>query len=180
MRLAGLALAAALQPAPQLFAPRVHAPIRWQPAQPPRHARCSARALLLDDETVATPPEEEADENEEMAHPWTKPLISTAAQDPYRVLRRVAPSCMFHLVWTSLVVTLRCAFGVRWVIPPLLHMLTGSVLGLLLAFRTNQAFERYWSACKSWAEVRDTAEMQPRCSRDAAEIRPSYGLQELG
>ena len=46
MRLAGLALAAALQPAPHLFAPRVHAPIRWQPAQ---HGQPAADQPIGDD-----------------------------------------------------------------------------------------------------------------------------------
>jgi len=46
------------------------------------------------------------------------------------------------------------------------------VLGLLLAFRTNQAFDRYWSACKCWAEVHrstHTAARLAACLSDGCE-----------
>ena len=49
-------------------------------------------------------------------------------------------------------------------LPPLPHQLLGSALGLLLVFRTNAAYDRFW-------EARDADEMRTRCGRDADESR---------
>lgn len=52
--------------------------------------------------------------------------------------------------------------------PPLIHSLLGAVLGLLLAFRTNQAYGRYWSACQSWAEMDSTLHNMARTASSLA------------
>ena len=39
------------------------------------------------------------------------------------------------------------------VVPLALHTLVGSTLGLLLAFRTNSAYERFWEGRKAWGAV---------------------------
>jgi len=52
--------------------------------------------------------------------------------------------------------------------PPLIHSLLGAVLGLLLAFRTNQAYGRYWSACQSWTELHATVQNMLRTAAAVA------------
>ena len=38
-------------------------------------------------------------------------------------------------------------------LPPLPHEAVGSFIGLLLAFRTSQAYDRFWEARKQWGIV---------------------------
>jgi len=80
-------------------------------------------------------------------------LVTTTAPDPFRIARRVLPLILLHALWSCCVVGVRLLSRRVWRCDPLLHYLTGSVLGLLLAFRTNQAYNRYWSACSSWATI---------------------------
>jgi len=93
--------------------------------------------------------------------PMTNELITQRQvfePDPYQVARRVLPTVALHGLWASAIVGVRMGISRRaWSVAPLLHMLTGSVLGLLLAFRSNQAFSRYWSACSAWAAIHATS-----------------------
>lgn len=84
---------------------------------------------------------------------WARALVPASAPDPYRVATRVLPIIMLHLLWSMIVVAMHVATGFRLCAPPLLHTLLGGVLGLLLAFRTNQAYERFWSSCKAWSAL---------------------------
>lgn len=84
---------------------------------------------------------------------WARALVPASAPNPYRVAMRVLPSIVLHACWSVLVVAVHVATGCRPRAPALLHTLLGGVLGLLLAFRTNQAYERFWSSCKSWSHL---------------------------
>jgi predicted membrane chloride channel (bestrophin family) len=66
---------------------------------------------------------------------------------------RVLPIIVLHLIWSTFVVIMHSATSFRLRAPSLLHTLLGGVLGLLLAFRTNQAYERFWSSCKLWSAL---------------------------
>ena len=84
---------------------------------------------------------------------WQRWLSASIAPDPYKVARRVLPLVLANVIWSALLAVLRSRMH-RWPRAPwLVHSLLGGVLGLLLAFRTNQAYERYWSACRSWTEI---------------------------
>ena len=85
-----------------------------------------------------------------------KVVADAAARDPFRVALRVLPLIVLHGTWSSAVVMTRCMCARSWSISPLVHTLTGGVLGLLLAFRTNQAWQRWWSACSSWSSLHNT------------------------
>jgi putative membrane protein len=52
-----------------------------------------------------------------------------------------------------------------------LHTITGSFLGLLIAFRTNTGYERFWEARKIWESV------QNKC-RNMARIITSYVINK--
>lgn len=87
----------------------------------------------------------------------TSLITTTPLRDPYKIASRVLPIVLLHVAWSCLVVALRLLptkhmprpWNISWTV----HSLTGGVLGLLLAFRTNQAWTRYWSAAQSWADV---------------------------
>lgn len=108
---------------------------------------------------------------------WTSMPPALATQnpvftpDPYLVFRRVLPMVALHGIWASAIVGVRLISRRTWSIAPLLHMLTGSVLGLLLAFRTNQAFSRYWSACTAWAAIHSTSHNLARQASQLAGAR---------
>ncbi|CAB9523367.1 UPF0187 protein [Seminavis robusta] len=71
------------------------------------------------------------------------------------VLKRIK----FHLVSNtllSLLVVLVDRYWVRLGIPVLAHTLVGSFLGLLLVFRTDSAYTRFWQARHYWTKTKET------------------------
>lgn len=106
-------------------------------------------SILMTSSSLALPPPPKA------ADWMPTSLVHTAARDPFRVARRVAPLVLLQVLWSCAVVSVRCNCfrSRRWSCSPLLHTLLGGTLGLLLAFRTNQAWTRYWTACSSWANI---------------------------
>ena len=60
-------------------------------------------------------------------------------------LKRIKYHLGANLLVTALVMLLR-AKGVRLATPPIAHTLVGGFLGLLLVFRTNAAYARFWEA----------------------------------
>lgn len=93
---------------------------------------------------------------------WTRALTPASAPDPYKVAKRVLPIILVHGLWATCVVIIHIATDFRLRAPSLLHTLLGGVLGLLLAFRTNQAYERYWSSCKLWTQLHAAAHNMAR------------------
>mmetsp|Transcript_159574 Transcript_159574/g.306343 ORF Transcript_159574/g.306343 Transcript_159574/m.306343 type:complete len:521 (-) Transcript_159574:101-1663(-) len=73
--------------------------------------------------------------------------------DPYKIAIRVRRKIGWIGIWSCLILCMRLLSVRRWSISWILHSLLGGILGLLLAFRTNQAWTRYWSAAQAWAEV---------------------------
>ncbi|BAY78297.1 hypothetical protein NIES25_47680 [Nostoc linckia NIES-25] len=67
-------------------------------------------------------------------------------------------SSVIHAIWRRVLATMIFAFiiaiayhkGFAVNQPTLAGLIPGVVLGLLLVFRTNTAYERYWEACKIW------------------------------
>lgn len=88
-----------------------------------------------------------------MLQPQWQKVHMKLQPDPYRVAKRVFPLIMLHGLAAVLVVAINWRTGFRLQMPSVVHPLLGGVLGLLLAFRTNQAYERHWSSCKTWAEI---------------------------
>ena len=60
-------------------------------------------------------------------------------------LRRISSHLIANLLITAIVLLLRVK-GTRIAISALPHQLMGSFLGLLLVFRTNAAYARFWEA----------------------------------
>lgn len=83
---------------------------------------------------------------------WSAAIAPFAPDtDPFQVAKRLTPQLLFHLLWSLLAAAASCRFRLHG--PPLLHSLLGGVLGLLLAFRTNQAYLRYQQLCTCWVDL---------------------------
>eukprot|EP00635_Sarcinochrysidales_sp_CCMP3193_P000804 CAMPEP_0118900816 /NCGR_PEP_ID=MMETSP1166-20130328/6762_1 /TAXON_ID=1104430 /ORGANISM="Chrysoreinhardia sp, Strain CCMP3193" /LENGTH=534 /DNA_ID=CAMNT_0006839969 /DNA_START=179 /DNA_END=1786 /DNA_ORIENTATION=+ len=107
------------------------------------------------------PEDDESSQQPKKATTTAAPLVME--KDPWSVALRVFPLAFGHALWAWLVTWLfqdRQAFlgaalhqhvgGVG----TLVHGLLGGVLGLLTAFRTNQAYGRYWRATEAFGELR--------------------------
>ena len=103
-------------------------------------------------------------------------LATMTARDPYKVAQRVLPIISLHFAWSCLVVAIRLLPTRRiprpWSISWTVHSLTGGVLGLLLAFRTTQAWSRYWSAAQAWADVHRCCHSLARLVAGVARVDP--------
>ncbi len=68
------------------------------------------------------------------------------------VLKRISSPLLFNFAITSIICALNGCVGLPKMVA-LPHTLLGSALGLLLVFRTNAAYDRFWEARKMWATV---------------------------
>jgi ion channel-forming bestrophin family protein len=67
------------------------------------------------------------------------------------------------LIWTTTVVAIH--YYVRPIaIPSLLHSLVGLALGLLLVFRTNASYDRFWEGRKLWGGIVNETRNLIRCA----------------
>ena len=86
---------------------------------------------------------------------WLKCLLSL----PYSfALQRVSSHLMANTIFSVAIWISYCVFPqtVKYLIAGLNtipHMLLGSALGLLLVFRTNTAYDRFWEARKLWGSL---------------------------
>lgn len=69
------------------------------------------------------------------------------------VFGRVLPRALLHGGWTALVALAALGLGLDIGIGPLAHSLLGVALGMLLVFRTNAAYERYWEGRRRWSQI---------------------------
>jgi len=68
------------------------------------------------------------------------------------LLREISGRVSICAIWTVVVVTVH----LHWfplAIPPLSHTLVGTALGLLLVFRTNASYDRFWEGRKLWGGI---------------------------
>ncbi|KAI9206331.1 Bestrophin, RFP-TM, chloride channel-domain-containing protein [Polychytrium aggregatum] len=58
-------------------------------------------------------------------------------------------------VWSLLWTVLYEVYEITWfAIPPQLISILGVVMGLLLVFRNNTSYDRYWEGCRTWSSIR--------------------------
>ena len=96
---------------------------------------------------------DEWEEEEAYTPQWEMVLqpIRSSSNDPFQVARRVLPMLIAQTIWASGITLL--SFRYQLWAPPMVHSLLGGVLGLLLAFRTNQAYLRYQQLCTTWVTL---------------------------
>jgi putative membrane protein len=84
---------------------------------------------------------------------WTSHLFDIEGSLVREILGRVIAS----VIWSAIVVLL-FYYGPEWVHQSLLipltgHSLVGTALGLLLVFRTNSSYDRFWEGRKQWGGI---------------------------
>src|SRR5687767_908983 len=102
-------------------------------------------------------------------HNWRDHLLDIKGSMVRQIFSRVALAA----VWAALVTCVH-EFYVPLAVLSVGHMLIGVPLGLLLVFRTNTSYDRYWEGRRLWgAIVNDTrnlaraASVQLSASREA-------------
>ncbi len=83
---------------------------------------------------------------------WTSHLFDIEGSLVREILGRV----MATVVWSAVVVALYHygpGFCRSLVIPSTGHALVGTALGLLLVFRTNSSYDRFWEGRKQWGSI---------------------------
>src|SRR5687768_4996666 len=84
-------------------------------------------------------------------HDWRSHLFDIRGSMLPEIIGRVA-TCMGF----ALLVTICNEILPRWIpgfslaVPPTVHTLVGTALGLLLVFRTNSSYDRFWEGRKFW------------------------------
>jgi putative membrane protein len=83
-------------------------------------------------------------------HDWDSHLFDVKGSMVREIMGRVL-TCV---AWSVLVVLLYQLSFMRWIaIPSTVHSLVGVALGLLLVFRTNAAYDRFWEGRKLWGSI---------------------------
>lgn len=82
-------------------------------------------------------------------HLWTSHLFDIQGSMVREILGRVS-LCVF---WASLVVATHQLTPMQLDMKPTIHTLVGVALGLLLVFRTNASYDRFWEGRKKWGAI---------------------------
>ena len=69
------------------------------------------------------------------------------------MVREISLRVAFCVIWSALVVYAYQAGFRNLAIPSTLHSLVGVALGLLLVFRTNASYDRFWEGRKLWGGI---------------------------
>ena len=69
------------------------------------------------------------------------------------VIKRVAPRALAYAALGAAVALGARTLGLAIGVGPLVHSLLGIALGMLLVFRTNAAYDRYWEGRRRWSDI---------------------------
>lgn len=82
------------------------------------------------------------------------PFVFTAFRYKGTVIRHVIPKVLFFSAYTAVLVCLnRLVLNVNLAVPNSLVLILNSSISLLLVFRTNTAYDRYWEGRKIWSNM---------------------------
>ena len=71
-----------------------------------------------------------------------------------QIIRVMAPALLFMFVYTTIVCYLMVDyFGFQYHSTTAFHSLLGITLGLILVFRMNSAYDRWWEGRQKWGEL---------------------------
>ncbi|KAH6570411.1 hypothetical protein BASA60_007745 [Batrachochytrium salamandrivorans] len=109
----------------------------------PPHSPAPASVMLQDAETPPPPP----------AHLFTFPRIELFSLQG-SVIPTIFPMCAALTVWAALWSYIYMVQGIKQVsIPNQLIGILSVVMGLLLVFRTNTAYDRFWEGRRTWGTM---------------------------
>jgi putative membrane protein len=96
------------------------------------------------------------------AHDWGSHLFDVKGS----MLREIVGRVLACVVWSALVVWFhKFKFAEPVVIPPTVHSLVGVALGLLLVFRTNSSYDRFWEGRRMWGAIVNESRNLARAAR---------------
>lgn len=81
---------------------------------------------------------------------WLECLMTLPSS---RILKRTKSNIFTNFCWTFMITLLYHKNLITTALPSMVHSILGSALGLLLVFRTNSAYDRFWEARKSLGKV---------------------------
>jgi putative membrane protein len=70
-----------------------------------------------------------------------------------RILKRTKGNILFMTAWTLIWTYIYKINKITTALPSTIHSILGSALSLLLVFRTNSAYDRFWEGRKAWGSV---------------------------
>lgn len=94
------------------------------------------------------------------AHHWRKHLFAIRGSMVREIMYRVAATT----AW-ALAVAVFDEYFIHKTIPSVVHGLVGTALGLLLVFRTNASYDRFWEGRKLWGGIVNETRNLARSSR---------------
>src|SRR5882724_10694694 len=83
------------------------------------------------------------------AHNWRSHLLDIKGSMVREIIGRV----LLCVVWSALVVAFSEFVSPEIGIPSTVHSLVGTALGLLLVFRTNASYDRFWEGRRMWGSI---------------------------
>jgi ion channel-forming bestrophin family protein len=102
------------------------------------------------------------------SHRWTNHLLDIKGS----VVRQIFWRVIMFVAWSAVVVAFH--IYVRPVgVPSTVHTLVGVALGLLLVFRTNASYERFWEGRKLWGGIVNESRNLARSAAVFLRERPS-------
>src|SRR6056300_1705292 len=87
---------------------------------------------------------------------WVDDIISTGRS---RVLSRISERLGFTAIWSAYIATVFTISPQEWGVteafrvPGWPHELVGGFLAILLVFRTDQAYQRFWEGRSKWSSA---------------------------
>lgn len=84
------------------------------------------------------------------ANDWVECLTSLPTS---RILKRTKWAILSNTIWTTFLVLLFKYKSITFAFPSIVHSIVGSALSLLLVFRTNSSYDRFWEARKLWTSI---------------------------
>jgi ion channel-forming bestrophin family protein len=111
-------------------------------------------------------------------HRWTDHLFDVEGSMVREILGRVS----LCVLWSVIVVSLHMLLPEGWfdlAVPETAHALIGAALGLLLVFRTNASYDRFWEGRKLWGGMVNETRNLARLSSTWIAGRPDLVRQIL-
>lgn len=111
-------------------------------------------------------------------HRWTDHLFDIEGSMVREILGRVS----LCVLWSVIVVSLHMLLPKGWfdlAVPETAHALIGAALGLLLVFRTNASYDRFWEGRKLWGGMVNETRNLARLSSTWIAGRPDLVRQIL-
>src|SRR4051812_19377363 len=102
------------------------------------------------------------------SHDWRSHLLDIKGSMVREIIGRVL-TCVG---WSAVVVACDKYASIQIAIPSTVHSLVGVALGLLLVFRTNASYDRFWEGRRMWGSIINEARNLGRgaCVRLAGDL----------